>query len=146
MVDVNWETNLYRHPLRQGINVDYYVMQHDIYSLGVCLLEIGLWESFVAYGADGVARPSKALGLGKGRAELQQPSALKEHLVALGRSSTLRAKMGTKYSKIVETCLTCLDEDNLDFGDEEEFEDEDGVAVGVRYIEKVLGILNDISI
>lgn len=146
VVDVNWETNLYRHPLRQGINVDYYVMQHDIYSLGVCLLEIGLWESFVAYGADGVARPSKALGLGKGRAELQQPSALKEHLVALGRSSTLRAKMGTKYSKIVETCLTCLDEDNLDFGDEEEFEDEDGVAVGVRYIEKVLGILNDISI
>ena len=24
-------------------------MQHDIYSLGVCLLEIGLWRSFVYY-------------------------------------------------------------------------------------------------
>lgn len=26
-----------------------YKMQHDIYSLGVCLLEIGLWEPLVKY-------------------------------------------------------------------------------------------------
>jgi hypothetical protein len=24
-------------------------MQHDIYSLGVCLLEVGLWKSFIEY-------------------------------------------------------------------------------------------------
>lgn len=36
--------------------------------------------------------------------------------------------MGTKYSKVVETFLTCLDRDNADFGDEKEFQDEDGVA------------------
>ena len=45
--------------------------------------------------------------------------------------------MGTKYARIVETCLTCLDEENADFGDEREFQDADGVLVGVRYIEKV---------
>lgn len=44
--------------------------------------------------------------------------------------------MGTRYSDIVETCLTCLDPDNNGFGDESEFEDEDGILVGVRYIEK----------
>ena len=33
--------------------------------------------------------------------------------------------------------MTCLDESNLDFGNRSEFEDEDGVLVGVRYIEKV---------
>ena len=41
--DSAWEKNLYRHPHRQGLSPeDIYIMQHDIYSLGVCLLEIGL--------------------------------------------------------------------------------------------------------
>jgi hypothetical protein len=45
-----WDRNVYRHPLRQGDRpAEAYRMQHDIYSLGVCLLEIGLWESFVEY-------------------------------------------------------------------------------------------------
>ena len=44
-----WEQNLYRHPQRQGVRPEEdYIMQHDIYSLGVCLLEIGLWTSFVS--------------------------------------------------------------------------------------------------
>lgn len=48
--DMSWDRNVYRHPLRQGNDpVDRYRMQHDIYSLGVCLLEVGLWESFVEY-------------------------------------------------------------------------------------------------
>lgn len=50
-----------------------------------------------------------------------------------------------KYSKVVEACLTCLDKDNVDFGDEDEFADGDGVVVGVRYIEKVLGALDQVS-
>jgi hypothetical protein len=45
--------------------------------------------------------------------------------------------MVTKYAEIAETCLTCLDPENADFGDATEFEDEDGICVGVRYIEKV---------
>lgn len=148
---MEWETNIYRHPLRQGDNAEYYVMQHDVYSLGVCLLEIGLWESFVAYNAGGptkgAAQPSTALGLPDGQ-QLDElgPFAVKEHLVTLSRSSMLRGKMGSRYSRVVETCLTCLDADNVDFGDEQEFQDEDGVAVGVRYIEKVLGILNGICL
>lgn len=54
--------------------------------------------------------------------------------------------MGNKYSKVVETCLTCLDENNLDFGDPREFQDEDGVEVGTMYIKKVIGIMTAISI
>ena len=50
--DADWEKNLYRHPQRQGTKIrDRYIMQHDIYSLGVCMLEIGLWGSFVQYGS-----------------------------------------------------------------------------------------------
>ena len=37
--DDEWEKNLYRHPKRQGVSLDtVYSMQHNIYSLGVCLL------------------------------------------------------------------------------------------------------------
>lgn len=61
--DPAWYRNLYRHPERQGTNViNRYIMQHDIYSLGVCLLEIGLWQSFVHYtGLDPSAAPVPAV-------------------------------------------------------------------------------------
>jgi serine/threonine protein kinase len=53
--DTFWEKNLYRHPKRQGeLPEEEYKMQHDIYSLGVCLLEIGLGTSFVHYEATSV--------------------------------------------------------------------------------------------
>lgn len=46
--DTAWERNLYHHPSRQGMLArEAYRMQHDVYSLGVCLLELGLWESFI---------------------------------------------------------------------------------------------------
>ena len=63
--DSAWEKNLYRHPHRQGVNPEEaYVMQHDIYSLGVCLLEIGMWESFVSYENDATAPvPATVLGI-----------------------------------------------------------------------------------
>ncbi len=45
----NWLKDIYRHPRRQGLQPEQrYNMGHDIYSLGVCLLEIGLWEPLVA--------------------------------------------------------------------------------------------------
>ncbi|KAF4985650.1 hypothetical protein FDECE_16414 [Fusarium decemcellulare] len=103
------DQNLYRHPSRQGACPrEDYLMQHDIYSLGVCLLEIGIWTSLVQW--------------------------------------TLPQVMGTKYAEIVQTCLTCLEPENGDFGDVREFRDKDGVRVGVRYIEKILFRLNTLVI
>ncbi|KAL7940507.1 hypothetical protein V8C42DRAFT_356192 [Trichoderma barbatum] len=52
--------NLYRYPHRQGRTpATDYDIRHDIYSVGVCLLEIGLWESFVKY--DKVGEKEQAL-------------------------------------------------------------------------------------
>ena len=52
--DLQWERNLYRHTVRQGLwSEEAFNMQHDIYSSGVCLLEIGLWQSFVHARVDG---------------------------------------------------------------------------------------------
>jgi len=136
--DSAWDKNLYRHPHRQGVNPEEtYVMQHDIYSLGVCLLEIGIWESFVAYEDDTAAPiPTKSLNIASEDGGSGGPYLMKEHLVALAKHHLPRC-MGEKYEQIVVNCLTCLDDDNADFGNQNEFEDADGVLLGVRYIEKV---------
>lgn len=138
------ERNIYRHPSRQGSNPALtYIMQHDIYSLGVCLLEVGLWKSFIEYPErDGEMTPqwSPVLGMPTDldplQAVLYLSSEARKSLVSLAQEE-LPQYMGTKYTDIVVTCLTRLDPDNGDFGDEKEFLDEDGIRVGVRYIDKV---------
>jgi WD40 repeat protein len=115
---------------------DHYIMQHEIYSLGVCLLEVGLWTSFVQYTQD--QSPTKSQTCSMWRENLHesaQSEEIKSRLVSLAIKD-LPAKMGTKYARIVESCLTCLDLGNEDF-DEDPGLQEDGVVVAVRYIEKV---------
>ncbi|KAI8717845.1 Protein kinase domain-containing protein [Fusarium sp. LHS14.1] len=135
------ERNLYRHPSRQGIVLrEGFLMQHDIYSLGVCLLEIGLWQSFVNYEADEESQTlSPVVGVSSDASHDETAAFLltsvKDRFVKLAQTE-LRECMGTRYSEIVETCLTCLDPGN-NFGDQQEFQDKDGIRVGVRYIEKV---------
>lgn len=138
--DCVWEKNLYRHPRRQGLKPEEdYTMQHDIYSLGVCLLEIGLWESFVIYhDEDSHPTPSPVLAIlnHTEKDEIKKAYLVKDILVSLAKQR-LPSRMGDIYTEIVVTCLTCLDGNNAVFGDESEFEDADGVLIGVRYIEKV---------
>ena len=138
--DLLWEKNLYRHPRRQGLHLeDFYKMQHDIYSLGVCLLEIGLWSSFVC--PDGsINKPGRALDISsdllmkdKGKGAFN----IKRKLTAMAETS-LPHLMGTRYTKIIVACLTCLDPDETNqFGKRTDLEDEDGLVVGIQYIEKV---------
>jgi hypothetical protein len=70
---------------------------------------------------------------------------IKEKLTAMAESQ-LPSKMGRVYTNIVLSCMTCLDPDNSRFGDESNFTDEDGILVGVRYIEKVSQIISFLSI
>lgn len=101
-------------------------------------------------GAAGTTSPSSGLlgycGAGASRPELSKsPYGVKHRLVRSARGA-LRAAMGSRYAEVVETCLACLDEDNANLGDENGFNDGDGVAVGVRYIEKVIGKLGEIVV
>ncbi|KAJ3494126.1 hypothetical protein NLG97_g4279 [Lecanicillium saksenae] len=151
--DASWERNLYRHPRRQGIHMhEDYVMQHDVYALGVCLLEIGLWNSFVIEtgGEKQVMTPSSLFQFDLSNESfladetLQFGYAVKDNLVRLAKER-LPQRMGDLYTAAVITCLTCLDEGNEDFGNEEDMRDEDGVLIGVRFIEKVVFKLAEIS-
>jgi len=148
--DSAWERCLYQHPNRMGSTpTEDYIMQHDIYSLGVCLLELGLWDSFVVYDDKESYLPDDGEGTNATQSDILgtdlPPSSFKDRLLSLAHGE-LRSKMGTRYSEIVVTCLTCLDPGNVDFGDESEFQDEDGIQVGVRYIEKILMRLNSICV
>ncbi|KAK3402489.1 hypothetical protein B0T20DRAFT_316298, partial [Sordaria brevicollis] len=103
--------NLYHHPDRlrsdtSTYETPYHRMEHDVYSLGVCLLEIGLWRSFVTYNENG-PMVGKELRLTDG--SLQSADAMKNHFFRLANSE-LASKMGAEYSGVVCRCLTSWDE------------------------------------
>lgn len=140
--DDSWAQNVYCHPDRCGTSLNQaYIMQHDIYSLGVCLLEIGLWQSFIHQNRPGTGfndlfeSTDSSQRLFASLVGINYAS-VKDGLVSMAESR-LPSRVGTLYANVVKTCLTCLDTENNDFGDESEFLDLDGILVGVRYIEKV---------
>lgn len=139
--DDSWSKDLYRHPSRQGMNPEEeYVMQHDIYSLGVCLLEIGLWTSFVLTRTEdeeaemGPVLAARRIATAKDRK--LRPAETKAILIQTAKE-VLPPIIGIKYTDVVLACLTCLDREDNSFGEEGEFVDEDGIVVGTRYVEKV---------
>lgn len=161
--DMTWARNVYRHPSRQGTHLKAkYNMQHDIYSLGVCLLEIGLWQSFVEYddGSElgGPSQPKSGIFYDEfmawnktlGRVSLDVLAIrLKRYLVEQTKTM-LAPRMGDKYTYVVLSCLTCLDDENEDFrsisscGNEVNDDDDDDDAVAMLFIEKIMRSLNSI--
>ena len=145
--DMFWERNLYRHPKRQGMRPEHaYVMQHDIYSLGVCLLEIGLWSSFVTTSKP--PQPGPLLDISKEvsmRNTLQAAWSIKRLLVSL-TMETLPSRMGKVYTEVVLSCLSCTDSGAMNmFGPEKDLYDQDGILVGVAFIEKILMKLEPVT-
>ncbi|KAF8417353.1 HET-s/LopB domain protein [Tirmania nivea] len=147
--DGEWQKNLYRHPTRQGtLPEDTYQMQHDIYSLGICLLELGLWESFIIPGeSNGSCGPNSNLNIASylNLPPPKQARAIKQDFMDMA-TKRLPSLMGSRYTQIVTMCLGCLDPVSNDFGYEHEFLDADGILVGVRYIEKVILQLEEIVV
>ncbi|KAL5341930.1 hypothetical protein BJX70DRAFT_386392 [Aspergillus crustosus] len=155
--DMSWARNVYLHPTRQGINPSQkYNMQHDIYSLGVCLLEIGLWESFVEYDDDNGTNGSPQTKFGESYSNFQawcrtQDSVvpfvvlaelLKVYLVGQAKTR-LAPRMGDRYAEVVVSCLTCLDDGNDDFGGEETARES---IVGMQFVEHIMKNLDKISV
>lgn len=112
-------------------------MRHDIYSIGVCLLEIGLWKSFVKYCPDNSVTPGvseiKILPI---QDQTKRAFDLKRMFVELAKEK-LPSRMGDRFIKVVILCLTCLDKDSAFGLTKSQSDDDDGVALGVQYIQKV---------
>lgn len=130
LLDVTqWQRRLYLSPDRQDMtNVQVkYSMKHDIYSLGVVLLEIALWEDFT----------DETGAYGKLFKATKEPLKL---LMQLSRRVPLL--LGDRYRDAVVACLTELREENK----EHQLEDADGIVVGMAFIAQVIGKLEKISV
>jgi hypothetical protein len=127
-------------------------MQHDVYSIGVVLLEIGLWTSLVTYprisspnteGSVPVASEYvKLMSPGEERDPRQRAFRDKEMLENLAERE-LPHRLGRKYTNMVLLCLRCLD--NIEAGIPGGV-DKDGIGIGVSFVETVLELIHGISL
>ena len=147
--DDEWYRNIYRHPQRQGVHPEVdFNMLHDIYSLGVVLLEIALWRSFVLIEKDPYDAPKYVGNREACRFFDRKSGQLKDSyeiwkLFIRRAEAAVAPALGNKYRDTVLMCLRCLDGG---FGDPSELVDQDGVLVGLVYIERVLTILDEITV
>ena len=144
----DWGANIYRHPHRQGINPRVrYSMLHDIYSLGVILIEIALWRSStirtntnvnVNLNENNRHNPDFWGSLYDARREERDPEKIQALYKKLNKGVVAK-HIGGRFAETIHNCLTCLDgEEGVDTGSECE--------IGVAYIEKVVELLESISL
>jgi hypothetical protein len=136
------ERELYRHPSRQGNNPEQrYVMKHDIYSLGVCLLEIGMWKSFVKV-ENGRSIIEFDPGVPANDWKRKAFAIKKELLITM--EGQLAQFTGKRFKDIVEKCLTCLDDDTTWHQMDDKGASQ--IDAGVEFVENVLLQLQEIVI
>jgi hypothetical protein len=130
-------------------------MQHDIYSVGIILLEIGLWTSFIGYGAPQngehpVALPNLdaiRMSMADGVKSSTKQAFECKHIFEDLAENQLPTVMGQKYTDVVLSCLRCLDGTENDTGAAvADYLDENGVVVGVRFVESILSKIHEISL
>ncbi|KAJ2904292.1 uncharacterized protein MKZ38_008351 [Zalerion maritima] len=97
--DTEVEPNYYRHPIRQGYPEAPFKVEHDIYALGVVLLEIGLWGTVSCIF-------KKQMDKAAIERRLPPPNMIREALVEKARTR-LASDMGDSYAMSVERCLRC---------------------------------------
>ncbi|KAJ6088737.1 hypothetical protein N7486_009998 [Penicillium sp. IBT 16267x] len=125
----DWAMAIYQHPERQArpgsVAESSYNIGHDIYSLGVCLLDIGLWDSFTVY-CEGVPRLSALLTDAKSNWKRENDGAfqsmtdpqIEQKVFITLAGNRLEYEMGEAYSKLVIKCLTCIE---MGFGNVHKF-------------------------
>jgi len=93
-----WEFDIYQHPDRQqGVGSKRYEKVYDVYSLGVVLLELGLWQPL----------SKAATGLDQGN-----PLGWAGHLSHLAAKS-LKPIVGERYERLVSWCLALISDDGM---------------------------------
>lgn len=135
-----WDRGMYRHPSRVSSLRTKYTMLHDIYALGVTLLEVGVWQSFVGSVQEKTFKSSQHAETIRVRNPLwvfggnipESQSQMKTIFVTAARQ-LLPFAMGEAYTEVVMSCLTCMDQKQNRVA-----------AEGAKFIGEVLDRLDDI--
>lgn len=115
-------TNLYRHPARQDAPTVRFRKEHDIYALGVVLLEIGIWQTVASLF-------EKELKRAENGDRWPDPAEVKAKLLRRA-TELLPPVMGTGYAGAVQRCL------NEDFGVSDD--DQQQTKLGLELRKQVL--------
>ncbi|KAL1301958.1 hypothetical protein AAFC00_002414 [Neodothiora populina] len=124
--DDEWTRKLYRHPSRQSVSSKQrYSVSHDVYSLGVILLEIGLWEPLIIWQDDEpqpasiYVRAAIALDLVSLCADWQvnnekmlKPTNVQQ-IIAWLADNELTRRTAESYAAIVRLCLEDVEEQRI---------------------------------
>jgi hypothetical protein len=139
--------SVYQHPKRWGVTAeDRFTILHDIYSLGVVLLELGLWKPIVRWSSSRGRYISWSVldDLIDGERQKLRPNVEPIHIcnrfIKIA-SEGLPCKMGQKYANVVVACLTGNIEEGIDLGN-----DEKEAKVGLGYITNVVSKLEGLKI
>ncbi|KAI4264149.1 MAG: hypothetical protein L6R42_000730 [Xanthoria sp. 1 TBL-2021] len=122
--DFNPEHNLYRHPERQNVPDTRFMKEHDLYAVGVVLLEIGLWTTIPRLF-------HKHIEAARQDRPFPQPITIQNQLLKLAQK--LPASLGEGFKAAVSMCLTG------DFGVEKD--DKQQANLGLAFREHVLDVL-----
>lgn len=86
-------TNLYRHPARQDDPTEGFNKEHDLYAVGVVLLEIGMWKTIYTVYKSQLEGPQK-----------WDATKVKDQMMTLA-GTRLPSEMGTRYAEAVRFCI-----------------------------------------
>lgn len=88
----NWKEDIYRHPDRQnkdGVDLEtHFTMNHDVYSAGVVLLELGAWTS-----------------LARDCPNLKIADSAERRRLLLDYSDTIAGAVGSRYAALAKKCI-----------------------------------------
>jgi hypothetical protein len=90
------ENNVYRHPDRQGPPSFSFIANHDVYALGVVLLELGTWQPAMAVYNEYCARQPGIR---------PKPRGIRKILLSMA-AKKLPYHMGPAYAQAVDYCLS----------------------------------------
>ncbi|KAF8539093.1 hypothetical protein BDD12DRAFT_793371 [Trichophaea hybrida] len=127
----DWKRLIYLAPDRLGkIAVRKpFTWKYDVYSLGVVLLEIALWEDFT----DGSGRVGKLLK--------ESPDEMRP-VVLMNQTKQVPRLLGNRYADAVMACLRMLENEEASG----KFKDEDGVLIGTSFISQVMSKLEEVVV
>jgi Prion-inhibition and propagation len=120
--DFEIEPNLYRHPERQGKPTRQFSRSHDIYALGVVLLEIGLWKT-VSQFFDKAIKDAQKTG------RLPKAKDVRGAFLTLAQRE-LPKEVGESYTSAVVACLSS------------KFKTDSNMELSLDFKERVVDALN----
>ena len=139
----DWKQNIYLHPDRHRLQPgDEFTMLHDIYSLGVVLLEIACWGSFTNMKGLGKSLYKSYTENVDGKEVVAfkhlSPDDLKKQYLRLAQKR-IPPTLGTVYYELVESCLEGIPDNDGTRHDAK-------ASVGSSYMEQVMNKLEDINL